>query len=198
LSQTVGANCFAGKRGGTLIGTRDVPGLAGGSQYSSATTKLAIPDATPDGTYYVCAYSDSGQMVDELNEANNTRCTAATYLIGPDLAVSALSATKSGVAMYVTDTQRNLGNQGAGAFSVAFYLSLDAAFNPSDTFLGSRSLTSLAGGGIWNSKTTRFAIPSGMAVGYYRVLAVTDSGAVVSELNEANNTKNTTGTYRVP
>jgi hypothetical protein len=183
---------------GTLIGTRDVPGLAGGGQYSSATTKLAIPDATPKGTYYACAYSDSGGAVDETDETNNTRCTAALFVIGPDLTVSVLSAAKSGGSLYVTDTERNLGNRGAGALTVSFYLSLDAAFDPRDAFLGSRSLAGLAGGGTSDSQTTRFAIPSGMAVGYYRVLAVTDSGAAVAELNEGNNTRATTGTYRVP
>lgn len=183
---------------GTLIGTRDVPGLAGGGQYSSTTTKLAIPDATPKGTYYVCAFSDSGEAVVELDETNNTRCTTTTYLIGPDLTVSTLSATKAGGALYVSDTQRNAGNRGTGAFIVTFYLSLDAAVGPGDTFLGSRSLAGLAGGGTSDSKTTRFSIPSGMAVGYYRVLAVTDSGAAVAELNEGNNTKATTGAYPVP
>lgn len=183
---------------GTLIGTRDVSGIAAG-RYNSATTKFAIPDATPTGTYYVCAYTDSGGAVDELDEQNNARCTGTTYLIGPDLTVSTVTATKSGASLYVSDGQRNIGSRGtAGPFTVAFYLSLDTTFDAGDGFLGSRSVSSLAGGGTTDSKTTRFTIPDGIAPASYRVLAVSDVGNAVIELNESNNSKSTTGTYRLP
>ncbi len=183
---------------GTLIGRRSVPGIAAGSQYSSSWTPFTIPDATPTGTYYVCAIGDSDGAVDELEEGNNSRCTTATYVIGPDLVVSALSATKSGGTFSVTDTQQNIGNRRSVACTVSFYLSLDAAFSAGDAFLGSRSVSSLAGGGATHSKTTSLTVPAGVAPGSYYVLAVSDSGKVVTELSETNNIKITAGTYLIP
>jgi hypothetical protein len=182
---------------GTLIGTRSVSGINGGSQYNSATTKFAIPDATPTGAYYVCAASDSGGAVAELDEANNTRCTAGTYVIGPDLIVHALSAFKSGGTLYVTDTQRNMGNRRAEPSTASFYLSFDGVFDAGDTPLGTRTVPSLAGGGALNSKRTPFPIPSGIASGSRYVLAISDSGATVTELNESNNSKYS-GPYPIP
>ncbi|MEW6682244.1 MAG: FG-GAP-like repeat-containing protein [Nitrospirota bacterium] len=183
---------------GTFIGTRSVPGIDGGSRINSANTRFAIPDTTPMGTYYVCAVSDSGGAVDELNEANNTRCTTGTYLIGPDLVVYALSVTKSGASLYVSDTEQNIGNRRAEAFTVAFYVSLDSAFDQSDTLLGTRAVAGLAGGGASNSRTTVFRVPSGIPAGNYYVIAVTDSGGAVNELNEANDVRATSATYALP
>jgi subtilase family serine protease len=182
---------------GTLIGTRSVPGIAAGAQ-SSAATLFAIPDATPTGTYYVCAASDSGAVVAEFDEGNNTRCTAGTSVIGPDLIVHALMATKAGGTLSVTDMQRNLGNRRAAVFTVSFYLSVNTVFDAADRFLGSRSVPSLAGGGAVSSNMTTASIPAGMASGRYYVLAISDSGNVVAELNEANNSKATAGTYPIP
>lgn len=182
---------------GTLIGTRNVSGINGGSQYNSATTKFAIPDTTPTGTYYVCAASDSSGAVAELDEGNNTRCTAGTYAIGPDLIVFSLSAFKSGGLLYVVDTQRNIGNRRAEASTVSFYLSFDQTLDAGDTPLGSRPVPSLAGGGALNSKTSPFRIPSGIAAGSRYVLAISDSGTVVTELNESNNSKYA-GPYPIP
>ncbi len=183
---------------GTLIGRRNVPGIAAGSQYSSSWTRFTIPDATPTGTYYVCAIADSSGAVDELDEGNNTRCTVGTYAIGPDLVVYGLSATKSGGTLSVTDTQQNIGNRRSAAFSVSFYLSLDKVLNAGDQLLGSRSVPGLAGGGTVSSRTTSFTVLSGVAVGNYYVLAISDSGNVVTELNETNNSKTTVGTYPIP
>lgn len=182
---------------GTLIGTRSVSGINGGSQYNSATTRFAIPDATPTGTYYVCAVGDSAGVVAELNEGNNTRCAAGTFTIGPDLIVSALTAVKSGGTLYVIDTQRNLGNRRAEPFTVSFYLSFNTVLDAGDTPLGSRDVPSLSGGGAYQSKTTPFPIPSGLAAGGRYLLAISDSGTVVTEWNEANNSKYS-GPYPIP
>jgi hypothetical protein len=183
---------------GILIGRKSVPGIAAGSQYSSSWTRFAIPDATPTGTYYVCAVGDSGGVVNELDEGNNARCTATGYAIGPDLVVYGLSATKSGGTLSVTDTQQNIGNRRSAAFTVSFYLSADTVFNAGDFFLGSRSVPGLAGGGAVSSKTTGFAVPAGAAPGPYYILAICDAANVVTELNESNNSRATSSIYSIP
>jgi subtilase family serine protease len=182
---------------GTLIGARSVSGINGGSQYNSATTKFPIPDSTPTGTYYVCAASDSSGIVGELDESNNTRCTASTFVIGPDLIVFSLTAVKSGGRLYVADTQRNMGNRLAEASTVSFYLSFNTVLDAGDTPLGSRSVPNLAGGGALNSKTTPFPIPTGIAPGARYLIAISDSGTAVTELNEGNNSRYG-GPYAIP
>ncbi len=183
---------------GTLIGMRKLIGLEGAVKSNAATTKLAIPDTTPQGAYYVCAVTDSGGTVDELKEANNTRCTPDTYVIGPDLIVAALSATKSGGTMSVSDTEQNIGNRRSEGFTVSFYLSLDSVFGANDTVLGKRTVVSIAGGGASNAKTTSFAIPRGLSSGNYYVIAIADSANGVIEIDETNNFRVTTGAYPVP
>lgn len=183
---------------GTLIGSRSLSGLAANGATNNASTWFAIPPGTPTGSFLVCAITDFGGTVNELDKTNNVRCTTQSYTIGPDLVVHALSALRSGGILYVTDTQRNLGNRQAEPSTVSFYLSSNTVFDAGDRPLGSRSVPSLAGGGAMDKKTTALPIPAGLAVGNYYVLAISDSWNVVIELNEGNNAKATTGTYRLP
>src|SRR5207247_397702 len=75
--------------GDTLIGSRPV-GVLGGGSSSAGSTLVTIPaDATP-GTYYLIVLADGGQTVAESIETNNTR--TASLAVGPDLQVPALSA----------------------------------------------------------------------------------------------------------
>lgn len=182
---------------GYLIGTRNITSLAVGTT-NSATVSYAVPSGAPVGTYYLCSLSDSANTVLESNESNNATCTANTYVIGPDLRVSSLSATKSVGNMIVSDTEINSGNQAAGSFTVSYYLSTDTVYGSGDTFLGTRNIAGLAGASATNTATTTFAIPGGLSAGTYYVIAVSDSGNAVVESNEANNTLVTAGTYSLP
>ena len=101
--------------------------------------------------------------------------------------------------MIVSDTEINSGNQASGgAFTVSYYLSSDNVYGTGDTFLGSRTISGLAGGSGTNSATNTFAIPGGIAVGNYYVIAVSDSGNAISESNETNNSLSTAGTFSLP
>ena len=60
--------------------TRSVRSLAPGAT-SQGNTKLGIPDKMAPGSYYVCGKADSTNVVAELNEANNSRCSATTVRI---------------------------------------------------------------------------------------------------------------------
>jgi hypothetical protein len=59
--------------------TRAVSSLASGAT-SQGTQNLKIPNVAP-GSYYVCAADDSAAAVVELNEGNNTGCSATTVKI---------------------------------------------------------------------------------------------------------------------
>jgi hypothetical protein len=179
---------------GTLIGTRSLTGLACCKGFNTAVITFPVPPGTPVGTHYaVCAVTDSGNAVAEANEGNNITCTPATYQVGPDLIVKTVKAVKKDSKLSITDTVQNNGNQSAGPFSVSFYRSTDPVFDISDTLIGSRPIAGLAGGGASNTTTTVWPT-GGMPSGTYYIIAVTDSGNVVTETNENNNTASTAGT----
>jgi photosystem II stability/assembly factor-like uncharacterized protein len=182
----------------TMVGSRNLTGLAGGGATSSATTTITIPPAMPIGNYYVCAIADSNNQVGELVENNNTKCTAGTYAVSPDLKVYSLTGTLSGVKISVVESEQNSGTQPAGSFKVTYYLSATTTVNAlTDTMVGSRNLTGLAGGNATSSATTSITIPPTMPIGNYYVCAISDSDNQVGELVENNNTKCTAGTYAV-
>jgi subtilase family serine protease len=63
-----------------LTGIRNLGSLAA-SASSAATTNLTVPSTTNTGTYYLCARVDSGAVVAESNENNNSRCYAETIQV---------------------------------------------------------------------------------------------------------------------
>jgi CARDB protein/Calx-beta domain-containing protein len=56
--------------GDVLLGSRDVPALAGGA-FSPGSTMCTIPPGTPAGSYQLLAVADSASVVPETSEANN-------------------------------------------------------------------------------------------------------------------------------
>lgn len=174
-----------------LFGTRPISTLAGSGATNLATTVLAVPPTLTAGNYYVCAIADYNNLVTELVETNNYKCSTATIAITPDLKVSTIGASKSGTTITVSDTQINSGSQPAGPFTVSFYLSLDKVYGTGDILLGSRSIASLDGGSTKDTATTPFTVPTGITAGSYYVIGVSDSGNTVVELTETNNTLST-------
>ena len=171
------------------LGFRNVPVLQPG-QSSAASTSLPIPPGTGPGTYFVIAKTDADGLIAETNEANNTRTDTIT--IGPDLAVSALTAPATGGAglpITVTDTTRN---QGSGSTFIAsttsFYLSSNSTYGVGDVFLGSRAVGILAPN-ITSSAPTTFTIPAATVPGSYYIVARADDGGAVPESDENNNTQ---------
>ncbi len=171
------------------LGSRGVPALAPG-QSSAASTPLTIPPGTGPGIYYIIASADAGALIPETNEANNTRTSKIT--IGPDLAVSALSAPATGGAGFpvtVTDTTKN---QGSGSTAVpsrtSFYLSSNSTYGAGDVLLGSRTVGILAPNALSSASTT-FTIPVSTLPGSYYIVALADDGGAVPERDETNNTR---------
>jgi hypothetical protein len=111
---------------------------------------------------------------------------------GADLIIASLSISNKKVApghvMSVSDTVKNVGAGGAGASTINFYLSTNKVLDPADAPLGGRAVLALPVSGR-NSGTTSITIPSGTAPGDYYVLAVADSGGLVAEKRENNNTQ---------
>jgi subtilase family serine protease len=171
-----------------LNGSRTVPALSAGGT-SSGTTSVTIPAGTLTGNYYVIAKADGAEVITEINESNNTK-SSGLMKIGPDLTVSALtvpSTAGAGTSISVTDTTKNSGAGEAGATTTSFYLSTDSTLDTSDALIGSRSVGSIAAG-TTSQATTAVTIPAGTPSGPYYIIAKTDDGNAVSELNEDNNT----------
>ncbi len=189
--------------GDVLICTRSVASLAAGASdpaTGTAVTTCPIPAVAPGG-YYVIVSDDSAGGVAESVEANNTAYTASRLTIGADLTPTTVSVTKSGNTLTLADQVKNQGNVNAGGFTVSFYLSLDAFLGSGDTFICSRSVPSLAAGAsdpATGTATSTCSVPSGVATGNSYVIVNDDSGAVIPETVETNNTRATGGAIAVP
>ncbi|MBI4685215.1 MAG: hypothetical protein HY755_08445 [Nitrospirae bacterium] len=171
--------------GDTYLGSRAVPALAAGATSSGSTT-VTIPAGT-SGTYYIIAMADSGNVVAEIYEYNNTTYTNIT--IGSDLVVSSLtvpSTAGAGKSISISDTTKNNGAGDAGASTTKFYFSTDTVLDAGDTLLGSRAVPALAADATSSGSTT-VTIPSGTSGTYY-IIAMADADNAVAEINENNNT----------
>jgi subtilase family serine protease len=169
-----------------LIGSRAVPALAPGAT-SVVATSLTIPAATAAGTYRIIAQADAGGVVPETSETNNTR--ARSLEIGADLLVSSLtvpSAAAAGATVSVTDTTKNQGGGTASATTTAFYLSVNASLDATDTLLGSRAVPALAPGAV-STATTALDLPASLTTATYYILARADAGSLAAETDEDNN-----------
>ena len=173
----------------TLLGSRAVPFLEGGTS-DTATTMLTIPPATAPGAYYIVAKADGPLEVAETNENNNVKSSGAVK-VGPDLTVTTLTASAlagAGEALIVSDTTKNAGGGGAPATQTAFYLSMNTALDAADTLLGTRAVRALEAGGI-DSGSMSLLVPLSTTAGSFYVLAKSDQGDVVTEVVETNNVK---------
>lgn len=173
----------------TLLGGREVPGLAVGALDTGSAT-VALPDPLDAGTYWVFAKADGPGAIVESNEANNKRST--TIQIGPDLIVTAISgpsAAAPGAAILVSDTTKNDGGGPAIASLTRFYLSANAVFDAGDEPLQGRSVPALAVGASSTSSTTSVTIPADTPAGSYYIFAKADGDGTVPESVETNNTR---------
>jgi subtilase family serine protease len=171
-----------------VLGEQPAPELATGASVTVSMT-LTIPADIPVGRQYLIASGDADDVLGESNEANNR--LSRSLQIGPDLAVSAVTApaaSSAGGTISITDTTTNQGGAPAASSRTEFYLSTNSTLGAGDVLLGGRNVTALAAG-TSNSATTMLTIPLDTPVGTYFVVAKADSTDLVSETNEANNTK---------
>ena len=156
------------------------------------------PTTAQVGTYTVTATAtDNGTPV-----LAGSKSFTITVQGAPDLVVSALSTTTTvlapGATLSASNTVLNQGPSSAGAFVIAFALSLDNQYgNPDDVAMTTtRSVTSLASTKTSAASTT-LTVPSTIPLGTYYLCAKVDSANAVTESNEANNTLCTTTTLVV-
>jgi subtilase family serine protease len=173
--------------GETPIGSRSI-GPLGAGETSSGSTTITIPEGTAAKTWYIIVKADGEGLLAETSEANNV--FSKTIYIGPDLAVTALTAPASaapGQTITVGDTTKNKGADAAGPTVTEFYISTNSVLDASDILIGSRSVAALAAGES-SAGTTAVTIPPGTAAGTRYIIAKADAGGTVEETWETNNT----------
>ncbi|MBI5196453.1 MAG: hypothetical protein HZA10_09035 [Nitrospirae bacterium] len=161
---------------------------------SSCQGGVMVNTCTPGapGTEGPFANSTCSDLIDNncdgLTDASDSNCQPApadliiTYLFVP-------STARSGLTITVKDTTKNNGTNPAGASYTKFYLSANAVYDVgADTYLGKRSVASLAAGAS-TTGNTYITIPTGLQSGTYYIIAVADADEVIIEVNETNNNK---------
>jgi subtilase family serine protease len=179
--------------GGDLaVGTRQVAGLAAGAT-SAGTVAVTIPGGQAPGLYFLIVRADAADAVTEGNETNNERATAAAFIVGPDLTLTAATRTPATTtAGGVVTVRPSVKNQGASAtgtgFTVSVYLSTDTTLDGADVQVGSLPVAGLAAGATLTG-TISATIPGGQAPGNYFLLVRADDAGNVAEANETNNVR---------
>ena len=171
-----------------FLGARVAPALVAGASDAVSTT-LHLP-LTSTGTYFILARADWDGAVQESADTNNVKSCGAIK-IGPDLIVSAVTASATagaGGPMSVSDTTRNQGGGGAEVSTTRFYLSANTTVDASDVMLGVRPVRALSAGDS-DADTMAVTVPAGTAAGSYYVLAQADTANAVSETSETNNNR---------
>lgn len=148
---------------------------------ASSTMTLTTTSSIQAGGYSLTVQGTDG--------IRNHTATAVLNVTSIDLAMTAVSGpvtARPGATIKISNTVTNQGTSNAGLFVVAFYLSTDAAVTASDYYLGSRTVTSLAGGAS-SSANTSVIVPAAVTLGTYYIGAIADFSNVVMESNENNN-----------
>jgi MYXO-CTERM domain-containing protein len=170
------------------------------------TVSLSFNPALPlnllPGYYRVVVIGDSTDMVDEVNESNNTVWSATVIRVAgraPDFrphaaTLSPLSAAP-GDTLIINFSVQNEGNEPGNA-EVTAYLSTNDAITTSDVVLGTTSLGQVNPGES-RTATLTGVLATSVPSGRYYVGLIVDPTANVDELNEANNSLLLTNTVDV-
>jgi len=180
------------------------PVLGHGASYENAL-RFRVPTGL-SGSYWVIGVADAGNSLKaEPDEADNIGFDPVPLVVEipppGDLAVVTVTAPPSNASGTLTGVEYELQNAGAGTVSGswvdALYLSTDAAWDPSDRFVGnfarSATLDPLA---VLELAQTGFAA-SGLLPGEYHVIVRTDVGNAIPETREDNNAGVSLGTVRL-
>jgi hypothetical protein len=198
-ADTVFANGGDIPAGGSIVGSSPLGNLNPGQTLNGSFTSGAAVD--PNATPYLVLMVDSGNVVAESNERNNTLATPV--VAKPDLIVSALSVTSwTANTISYRYTIKNIGtgpanldgptSANADNVSVQAYLSRDTIFANSDDIPAGGTIIGNSPLGVLNPGDTFTGFFSASAkvnndITPYLVLKV-DFGNVVAESDETNNT----------
>jgi subtilase family serine protease len=174
-----------------VLGDVAVPPIAGGATIS-VTRSLPLPPGTMPGKFWIYAQANAVNPVMEggtPEQINNLQRTLSPIVVGPDLAVTALTmplAASPTIPFSVVTTVKNQGGQAASASVVRFFLSLSGALDGSEVALGATSPAVLAPG-AYLTATTRLTLPGNTSAGEAFLLARADGDQQVAEADETNN-----------
>jgi subtilase family serine protease len=177
-----------------LTGQRSIGVLVPGG-VSTGTVNVTVPAAVQGGFLRLLACADFNTTVVEMEETNNcTVAAAATQVILPDLAVTALTASatlvRPGQTITVTDTTTNGGTVSSAASVTNYRLS-------GGQEIGIRNVAVLAAGaGSTGSRSV--TIPTTVAPGSNSLSACADSAGSVSETSEGDNCRSVSITVALP
>src|SRR5206468_903251 len=175
-----------------------VPAIAGGGVVTVSRI-VPIPDTTLLGPYYVIAQVNATNTTLEADspaQGNDVKATLTPLIVGPDLMVSAATAspaaTAPGFTVAVTNTVRNTGGQPTGPFDVGIYLSSDGVYDGGDQLLGTRRVPMDLAAGAASTAVTSVTLPNTLTAGSYFLIVRADiTGAPPGEISEANEGNNT-------
>lgn len=157
--------------------------LAGYS--SKATANAGESYISADGT----SWGDLTSTTRNANVCLKAFTTNTLVSAQPDLLFTTISAPTTGTigrSISVTTTVKNGGSATAGAFKIAYYLSVNQSVDTSDRLLGTKAVSSLAAGSSLTA-TAKLTIPVSALAGNYWIIAVVDKDNAVTESDEANN-----------
>src|SRR5262249_43783186 len=111
--------------------------------------------------------------------------------VAPDMVVTALTVPTtggSGMPLQITDATKNQGNGPGGPSTTYFYLSKDFTTDVGDSVIGTRTVPGLARGET-STNTMTVTLPDNLDPGLYTLFAKADAAGVLTESQEANNTR---------
>ncbi len=181
----------------TLLGTFAHQGvLAVNGSYTDNET-VTLPVGVSGSFYFLVKTDLNGQVFQNGDTGDNIAATSTAETVNltppPELEVAAISAPATALAGHDFTFSYTVTNAGAGAtpnytWNDALYLSPTATFNASTAIpLGPQTHQgSLAAGASYTNSVT-VMLPPALAGSYY-VVAITDTGNVVFEIDRTNNT----------
>ena len=191
----------------------DVYGYSYGPDWNKT---LTLPSSPPSGyswvgTYYIGMATDGDNNVGETNEYNNgPGAVGSTYDYdsfqsqGPDLVGTSFNSDEPlvwGQSFNVDASIKNQGVAQAGTSTAKFYLSSDATIAGADTYLGQRTIPSIAAGATHTFNNQSIKLPASPPAGFtgtdtVYVGMIVDAGNAISENSETNNRNQGTGLDR--
>ena len=168
-------------------------GLAVDASWGPWGNTWQVPADLAPGDWYVGVLCDSGNVVAETDESNNAPGFLVKVVGRADLVVDLLqpsaATVQAGGSLTVRTAARNQGSAGAAARTDTLYLSTNSAITAADTKLGEVKLSGLGAGSFDAAATTSITIPAGTKPGTLYIGVALDTGSVVAESDEANNSK---------
>lgn len=182
------------------IGTGDLPlasiptGAIPAESSLPLSTQITLPESVQPGNYFVGVILDANSAVTESNETNNTAARQLAVSGLSDLIVETLTVSPTGVTpggtITIEATVRNIGSTATPNSSTELFISDDSTITNADTSLSIRPTAALMPNAATTVQVT-VALSPNLVAGQKFIGAIADSGNLIVESNETNNTRST-------